>query len=114
MGMGPARRVLRPRLAPADPVRRPLPICDVGRLTRPTFVPQAMTSCRRYVSCSNERRGFMIGKRKAETNTYEERALDRLRSVMSASSVFEGADPDEVRKRLENTTFGRSRRPDPE
>jgi hypothetical protein len=56
----------------------------------------------------------MFGKRKAEINTYEERALDRLRSVMSASSVFEGADPDEVRKRLENTTFGRSRRPDPE
>jgi len=56
----------------------------------------------------------MFGKRKVESEAYKERALDRLRSVASASSVFEGADPDEVRKRLENTTFGRSRRPDPE
>lgn len=53
----------------------------------------------------------MFGIRKAEPAQDEERALERLRSVLSATSVLENADPVEVRKRLENTMYGGSRRP---
>lgn len=53
----------------------------------------------------------MFGFRKAEPAPNEERALERLRSVLTATSVLEDADPVEVRKRLENTMYGGSRRP---
>lgn len=53
----------------------------------------------------------MFGGRKAESEGYEERALERLRRVGSATSVLEGADPVVVRQRLESTVLGASRRP---
>jgi len=53
----------------------------------------------------------MFGFRRAEPAQDDERALERLRSVLSATSVLENADPVEVRRRLENTMTGGSRRP---
>lgn len=53
----------------------------------------------------------MFGLRKAEPAQDEERALERLRSVLTATSALEDADPVAVRKRLESTMYGGSRRP---
>ena len=53
---------------------------------------------------------FMMGNRKEDDGGYEERALDRLRMVTSSASALEGRDPGEVRRRLQNTMSGGSRR----
>jgi hypothetical protein len=53
----------------------------------------------------------MFGIRKAEPAQDKERALERLRSVLTAASVLEDADPAAVRKRLESTMYGGSCRP---
>jgi len=52
----------------------------------------------------------MLGNRNEDDGGYHERALDRLRTVTSTASALEGSDPGEVRRRLQNTMSGGSRR----
>lgn len=70
------------------------------------------SACRHHPVRAN-REGFVNAETEDDDAGYAERTAQRLRRLADTRTGLEDADPLEVRRRLESTMYGGSRRPVP-